>query len=250
MVILFALIVMRMSGAIAFNPVLGRTGIPAMVRSALILVISLMLFIGTGGALSHEPSTLIEFSVMLMKELLFGFTMGFGMELTHMVVRFAASIMDHSMGLTMAQVYDPQSNSQVSITSGLFHTFMVLLFFATDGHVRLIGIFIRSSLLIPFGAVAVRPELAQAVLEVFQECIVMGLQFAFPLMAMELVVEAAVGIMMRIIPQINVFAVNFQVKILAGLLMLLLLFNPMTDKIYMVMDYMYRIMEDLMMLMR
>ena len=78
----------------------------------------------------------------------------------------------------------------------------------------------------------------------------MGLQFAFPLIAMELVVEAAVGIMMRIIPQINVFAVNFQVKILAGLLMILLLFNPMTDKIYMVMDYMYRIMEDLMTLMR
>ena len=46
-------------------------------------------------------------------------------------------------------------------------------------------------------------------LEIFRNNIVMGVQFAFPIIAIEMVTEAAVGILMRMIPQINVFAVNF-----------------------------------------
>ena len=53
---------------------------------------------------------------------------------------------------------------------------------------------------------------------------------------MELVAEAAVGILMRVIPQINVFAVNFQVKIIVGLMLLVYLFNPMATKLYAVID--------------
>ena len=113
MFILFSLIVMRMSGAIALNPVFGRTNVPARVKAAFILVLSLMLYIGSGGILVHEPAVMAEYGVMLLKELLFGFTLGFGMELAFLVVRFASSIMDYSMGLTMAQVYDPQYNAHV-----------------------------------------------------------------------------------------------------------------------------------------
>ncbi|MGL5434403.1 MAG: flagellar biosynthetic protein FliR [Lachnospiraceae bacterium] len=250
MFILFALIVMRMSGAIALNPVFGRSNLPAFVKSALVLVISLMLYIGFGGTLSQQPSTMIEFGVMLIKELLFGFTLGFGMELSLLVVRFATSVMDYAMGLNMAQVYDPQSNTQMTITSGIYNAFMMLLFFATDGHVRLLGIFVGSAVIIPFGTVTIRPELAQAILAIFQECIVMGLQFAFPLVAMELVAETAVGILMRIVPQINVFVVNFQIKIIVGLLMLISLFSPMADKLNSTMNDAYRTIEHLITLMR
>lgn len=73
----------------------------------------------------------------------------------------------------------------------------------------------------------------------------MGMQFAFPLIAMELLSEAAMGILMRVVPQINVFAVNFQVKILVGLFMLLLIFSPMADRLSVILNEMYLIMEQL-----
>ena len=58
------------------------------------------------------------------------------------------------------------------------------------------------------------------------------------------------GILMRVVPQINVFAVNFQVKILVGLFMLLLIFSPMADRLYVILDLrMYLVMEQLVMLM-
>lgn len=250
MLILFSLIVMRMSGAIAFNPVLGRTNVPKRVKASFVLVLSLMLYMGFGGKLVHEPATMIEYGVMLAGELLFGFTLGFSMELSLLTVQFASAVMDYSMGLNIAQIYDPQYNTQLTITSGMYYAFMVLLFLATNGHLRLIAIFFQSALAVPFGTVAWKPELTQAMLGMFEQSILIGLQFAFPLIAMELVTEIAVGILMRIIPQVNVFVVNFQVKIIVGMFMLLFLFSPMSDKMYMILDQMFVAMQKLVVLMK
>lgn len=250
MLILFSLIVMRMTGAVALNPIFGRSNLPASARAALIMVLSVLLYISFGGQMAQEPQTMLEYGVMLIKELLVGFTLGFAVELAALVVRFASSIMDFAMGLTMAQIYDPQYHSQVTVTSGLYYAFFVLLFFATNGHMRVIGIFYRSATVLPFGAVTLNPELPQAILSIFRESITMGLQYAFPLVAMELVTETAVGILMRMIPQINVFAVNFQIKIIVGLFMLVLMFNPMADRLYQILDNMYLTMEQLLVMMR
>ena len=150
----------------------------------------------------------------------------------------------------MAQVYDPQYNTQMTITSGIYYAFMALIFLATDGHLRLIALFFSSARLVPFGEVVLRPELSELMLEIFKTSITTGFQFAFPLVAMELVTEAAVGILMRMIPQINVFAVNFQIKIMVGLMMLVYLFSPMGSRIYVMLDDMFLYMQRLIMLMR
>ena len=245
MFILFALVFMRMSGAILFNPLLGRTNYPRPAKGALIFALSLLLYLGVDGQLTHEPSSMLEFGFMLMKELMVGFALGFSMELAYAVIRFASAIMDYTMGLSMAQVYDPQYNTQMTITSNLYYAFLFLLFLAGDGHVRLLALFFVSARLIPFGQVAVNPGLAEMVLEIFKSNIIMGLQFAFPIIAMELVTEAAMGILMRMIPQINVFAVNFQLKIIVGLTMLLFMFGPMSERLYVIIDSMFVYMQQL-----
>lgn len=249
MLILFSLIVMRMSGAIALNPIFGRTNFPSSAKAAFVFVLSLMLYTGTGVRIQHQPATMIEYGAMLVMELLFGITLSFAIELSIMVVRFASAIMDYQMGLNMAQIYDPQYNTQMTITTGMYYAFLLLLFFAVDGHLRLLEIFYESSRLVPFGAVRVSPGLIMAVLDMFQQSIIMGVQFALPVVGMELVAETAVGILMRIIPQINVFVVNFQVKIIVGLLMLLFLFSPMSDKLYVVLDYMFEWLQRMVRLM-
>lgn len=79
---------------------------------------------------------MIEYGVMLVLELAVGFVLGFSMELFFMIIRFASSIMDHTMGLSMAQSYDPTTNTQMTVSSGLFRSVLFLLFLAGDGHVR------------------------------------------------------------------------------------------------------------------
>lgn len=238
-----------MSGAIALNPFLGRTNVPSFAKAAFIFVLSLLLYLGVGGQLQQEPASMLQYGVMLLGEVLFGFTLGFVMELAVLVVRFASAAMDFVMGLNMAQIYDPQYNTQMTITSGMYYAFLVMLFFAIDGHLSLIGLFYSSSRLVPFGMVSIGPELTGAILDIFCQSMVMGLQFAFPVIAMELVAEVAVGILMRIIPQINVFVVNFQVKIIVGMLMLVFLFSPMSDKILYILDYMFQSLQQVIRLM-
>ncbi len=249
MFILFALVFMRMSGAVMFNPVLGRTNIPNAYKGAFIFMLTLMMYMGVGGVLEHQPATMLEYGVMLVKELFIGFVLGFSMELFFMIIRFASSIMDHTMGLSMAQVYDPTTSTQMTVSSGLFYAFLFLLFLAGDGHVRFLGLIFASARLIPFGQVEFGPQVSQMMLEIFKTNIVTGLQFAFPIIAMEMVTEAAVGILMRMIPQINVFAVNFQLKIMVGLMMLVYMFSPMSDRLYMILDDMFIYLERLIALM-
>ena len=83
----------------------------------------------------------------------------------------------------------------------------------------------------------------------FSTAITMGMQLAFPLVAMELIAEAAVGILMRIIPQINVFVVNFQVKIVVGLMILVMMFSPMADRLYTVIGTLFTDMQQVVRLM-
>lgn len=245
MFILFALIFMRMTGAVMFNPVLGRTNLPRSYKGALIFALSLMMYLGVEGELIYEPATMLEYGIMLVQELLVGFVLGFSMELFFMIVRFASSIMDHTMGLSMAQSYDPTTNTQMTVSSGLYYAFLFLLFLAGDGHVRFLGMIFASARLVPFGRVQMGPEISQMMLEIFKTNIVAGLQFAFPIVAMELVTEAAVGILMRMIPQINVFAVNFQLKIMVGLMMLVYMFSPMSDKMNVMLQDMFLYMQRL-----
>ncbi len=246
MFILFSLITMRMTGAVALNPVFGRTNVPSQVKAAFIFAFSVLLYVSQGGELQKEPATLVEYGVMLVSELFLGFVIGFAIELAVLVVQYASAVMDFSMGLSMAQIYDPEYNTQMTVTSGVFYAFLMMLFLALDGHVWLVGLFFRSASEIPFGQVNINPYIGIKVLDMYTQAIYMGLQFAFPLIAMELVTEAAVGILMKIIPQINVFVVNFQIKLMVGLLMLVYLFSPMSDQLYEVIDFLERSVEDFM----
>lgn len=245
MFILFALVFMRMTGAVALNPILGRSNIPNAAKGAMIFSLSILMYAQSDGVLAHEPAYFLEFGLMLIKEMLIGFAIGFSMELSFAVVRFAAAVVDYIMGLSMAQTYDPQYNTQMTITSGMLYTFLVLLFLAGDGHVHLMALIYESARLVPFGEVVIRPELADLMLEIFKTSITTGLQLAFPIIAMEMVAEAAVGILMRVIPQINVFSVNFQMKIIVGLMLLVYLFTPIATKLYTVIDNIFIYIEQI-----
>lgn len=246
MLILFYLIVMRMSGAIAFNPVFGRSGIPPRFRAALVLMLSLMLYSYLGGTLRTEPGSLIELGVMLIKELFIGFCLGFGMELVFLIIRFATSVMDFSMGLSMAQVFDPATSAQSTVSTGLFFSFLLLLFLGTDGHLYFLQLFFETAERIPFGEVVLHLDTVTGyMLTIFRTSIESGLKIAFPIMGIELMTEISLGILMRVIPQINIFVVNFQAKIIVGLSMMFFLLNPLTDRMNVIFERLFQVLREL-----
>jgi len=231
MLLLFSFIVMRMSGAIAFNPIFGRVNYPQRARAAFILVLSFYCYSYTGGVLRVVPTSFLEYGFLLLKELFMGFCLGFAMDLCFLSLRFATSVIDFSLGLSMSQVFDPQSRSQATVSTGLFYGFLLLLFLSVDGHLRFLEILFRTIDTNPFGQVSIRLlMMPKLMLSLFVASMKMGLELAFPIMGIELMTEVALGILMRVIPQINIFQVNFQLKIAVGLSMIYFLMIPISDK--------------------
>lgn len=218
MILIF--VVCRMTGAILFNPILGRRNIPSMVKVGLALGIALFAAQNQYYVSVAHYSTL-EIMFSMFKELAVGYVMGAITQLFLSIFHIGGGVMDLQMGLGMASLYDPTTGMQISIIGNLITIMYTLLFFITNSHLRLIAIAVKSFDVIPIGFTAISPDVGIFMVELFSYILVYALQLAIPLIVTQLIVEVAVGIMMRVVPNINVFVVNLQVKLAVGIITIL-----------------------------
>lgn len=227
-ILLWSLIMMRVSGFILVNPIFGRRGIPGIVKAGLVMVLSLFLITLPSQEIIVIGS-LTEYIVLLLKEFVLGYIVGFVVSLFQYVIVLAGGIIDFQMGLSMATIYDAQSNSSLALSATMLNIAFMLLFFAIDGHIALFRLLIDLREIVPYGKMAFHIETGSQILKLFAQCTLLGVQLAFPIIALEFIGEAGVGILMKTIPQINIFAVNIQMKIFIGLIALVFLILPMGD---------------------
>lgn len=225
---LFIYIFARMSGFILFNPVLGRRTIPGIVRSGLIMTTSVMVYSMTSQTVAI-PGGVLEFSLKILLELSLGYLLGLIMNLFFYIPALAGEVIDTQMGMTMAKTYDAGAQASMSVTSTLLTTLMLLLFFVANGHHTLLRILLTSGAVVPYGAAAMGDAAANAVVQLFIDCTVLAVKLCMPILAAELIGQMGMGILMKIIPQINVFAINIELKVIIGLLLIFLLLAPFSE---------------------
>ena len=223
---LFELIFMRMSGFLLFNPLLGRSNLPAMVKTGMALVLSILVF-GTAGTGVPQPDTLVELAFRLLLELGIGLVLGFVMRVVFSVVQIGGEVIDTQMGMTMAQIYDASSQANLSVTASLLN--ILLDFFAENGHYTLMRLLTTSGELVPYGAAALGDGVYAYVIELFLACMLLAVKLAMPILAAELLGEVGMGVLMKAIPQINAFVINIELKVIIGLLLFFLLLTPINE---------------------
>ena len=226
---LFMMITGRMTGFVLFNPLFGRAGIPSMVKAEFSLLLAVTVFLMAPAGPSTVPTTLLELSLRFLLEMALGYVLGLVVNIFFYIPLLAGSSVDLQMGMTMGATYDPGSGASISVTATLLNLLMMLLFFAANGHHTLLRIILTSGDVVPFGAVALGPELYSAIVELFMECTLLGVKLCMPILAAELVGQVGMGILMKVIPQINVFAINIELKVIIGLALLLLLMAPFSE---------------------
>ena len=225
---LFELIFMRMSGFLLFNPLLGRSNLPAMVKTGMALVLSILVF-GTAGTGVPQPDTLVELAFGLLLELGIGLGLGFVMRVVFSVVQIGGEVIDTQMGMTMAQIYDASSQANLSVTASLLNILLILDFFAENGHYTLMRLLTTSGELVPYGAAALGDGVYAYVIELFLACMLLAVKLAMPILAAELLGEVGMGVLMKAIPQINAFVINIELKVIIGLLLFFLLLTPINE---------------------
>ena len=225
---LFELIFMRMSGFLLFNPLLGRSNLPAMGKTGMALVLSILVF-GTAGTGVPQPDTLVELAFRLLLELGIGLVLGFVMRVVFSVVQIGGEVIDTQMGMTMAQIYDASSQANLSVTASLLNILLILDFFAENGHYTLMRLLTTSGELVPYGAAALGDGVYAYVIELFLACMLLAVKLAMPILAAELLGEVGMGVLMKAIPQINAFVINIELKVIIGLLLFFLLLTPINE---------------------
>jgi len=225
---LFLYIAMRMSGFILFNPILGRSTFPGLFRIGFIMTLSVAVYSAYGGA-AEAPPAMLEYVVRLLLELGIGFAVGMMMRFFLYIPEQAGEIIDTQMGMSMAKNYDPSAHSSLTTTATILNLLMVLLFFAANGHLTLLRLMLTSGEIVPFGTAAFGADMAEHMAELFLECTLLSVKLSLPILAAELMGQVGMGILMKAIPQINVFAINIELKVLIGLLLLLFLLAPISD---------------------
>lgn len=227
-VTLFMMILARMTGFVLFNPLFGRQSIPGLVKSGLILLLSVTVFPMTDYR-PEIPEMMLALGAHLLLEMALGYLLGLVMNIFFYIPLLGGETIDTQMGMSMGKTYDPASQSSVSVSATLFNVLMMLLFFAANGHHTLLRIMLCSGRVVPFGQVAFGPELYAAVVELFVECTLMAVKLCMPILAAELLGQMGMGILMKVIPQINIFVINIDLKVIIGLALELLLIAPFSE---------------------
>ena len=225
---LFLFVTARVGGFVLFNPILGRTNIPAAFRTGMALVLSVFVT-SVSDQQPAQPSGLAEFMVLMLLEIFIGFLLGMAVNFFFYIPQLAGSMIDTQMGMTMNQMYDAGSAANMSVTGQILNVLMLLLFFAGGGHLTLLRMFITSEQIVPFGQVAVGLPAYHLLLELFVECTVLSVKLCMPVLAAELIAQVGMGVLMKVIPQINVFAINIELKVIVGLALVLVLTVPFSE---------------------
>lgn len=215
--LVFLLVMLRMTGVLVFSPILGRSNVPKIANAALAFVLAVLL-VNTIPAPNLPDPTLFTLTYWVMKELLIGIIAGVILQLFLSVLIVGGEMADMQMGMSMAKAFDPGSNASISISAQAYNIIFVLVFFASNSHLTLIHMTAQSFEILPVGTYVVNLDAFYMIPEMFSSILLLAIKLSLPILAIEIIVTFAVGIIMRIIPQINVFVVNIQFKLLIGLL--------------------------------
>jgi flagellar biosynthetic protein FliR len=222
------LVFVRIAGIVFFNPIMSRSNVPRMAKTGLVLLSSILIAPITTVSPDFRADA-VSLVISVGKELFVGFVLAYIFNVFYYMIFTAGDILDMQFGFSMAKVMDPGSNVQSAVTGNLVHIFFIGYIFATNTHALLIRLVVYSYSVIPVGAGNIVIEsLPEFIFEMFNTAFLMIVHLAFPFVAVEFIVEMCLGIMMKLIPQIHVFVINMQLKIIISIVMLYLLAEPIS----------------------
>ena len=219
----FLLILVRVTCFVYVAPFFSMRNTPANVRIAMSFFTSLLLYQALTPTEAVTYSTLTGYTVIVLKEAVVGLLIGFAANICTTIVNFAGSIADMETGLSMVTLMDPTSRESTSITGVLYQYVLMFMLIATGMYRYLFGALADTFILVPVNGAVLRAEsLMNSMLVFLTEYIIIGFRIVLPIFCSILLLNAVLGVLAKVAPQMNMFAVGIQLKVLVGLSVLFL----------------------------
>jgi len=214
----FILLVFRVGGLVFTSPIFGRVNIPQRAKIIFTVALGYLFFTLFPQTTAITYSTLIGFLFLCAGELLLGIALAFVTNIFFALTAFTAGqLIDMQVGYGIVNVYDIQNNTQAPMMGNVLNLMLLIVFFAVGNHLRLIEMIYLTIGRMPIGTLVFSPGIGMVALEVFSRAFMMGVMMALPILASGLTLEIALGVMMRMVPQIHMFVVGIPLKMIVGL---------------------------------
>lgn len=220
----------RILALIAVAPVLGNRVVPARVKIGLAILIAVV----ASPVLPAPPKVSIDSYAgfaLIARELLIGISLGFAVRVVFAAIEMAGEIVGLQMGLSFAGYIDPVSGGTGNVISRFFGTISVLMFLAINGHLLIVYGVIESFTVIPISLDGSFLTEGRRVASMGADLFRIALTIALPFILLMLLVNLAMGVMSRVAPQLNVFAIGFPITLTVGLVGMVLLLPYLANPI-------------------
>lgn len=226
---LYMLVFVRLAGCFIFNSVFSRRNIPTMLQMGFIFVLTILI---TPTLSDVNLDVLINvkyltYLLLLFKELFLGLALGFIFQIFTQLLYFVGDMMDLQFGLSMAKVFDPATNIQMAVMGSLINIFFIMFLFVTNSHLILIKIFAVTFDYLPVTSFFDYTRIPGFILDLFINTFILAVKLLIPYVVSGFTIELSMGILMKVIPQIHIFVINIQIKILLGITLMLILSQPL-----------------------
>lgn len=243
-----ALLLLRISGVMWTAPLFSSKVMPMSVKAALtVLLVALLLPVAeagsnawsaqamasgaasapagaqamASGAAATSADLVARFTVATaVTEVLIGMILGLGAAIFVAAGESAGDMLAVQMGLSGANVLDPMSQTQMPVLGQFLGLFVLALILSVGGHLVILGALADTLRLLPVGAPVDLAGGPLAALRLGGALLLMGVRFAAPVVAAMMIGNAALGVLARTVPQLNVLTVAFPVQIGLGLVVL------------------------------
>jgi flagellar biosynthesis protein FliR len=223
--VVWFLIFVRVMTMVGFAPLYNDASVPNTTKIGLAILMSYILMTAHGRAPFADVSASLNLGTLVIyvvKEIVVGIAIGYAITLVLAGVQFAGYLIATDMGLSMASIFNPELGEQVPVIGQLMNIVALLLFLLIDGHLFLIEALKSSFDVIPLASLDTIWSVGfmQTVVHLTGAVFVIAVKIAAPVMAATFLATVGLGILSRIVPQMQVFVFSMGLKVGVGLIML------------------------------
>lgn len=218
----YLVIFARIAAFIYSAPFFSMNTVPRRVKIGLTAVLAYFVFtIFPYQPLSYSGS--LGYLFLVAMNVIAGVTLGLFANISTSILSFAGQLMDMQIGFSMATEYDPATRNTVSLTSNIYNYAVLLIMLVSRLHYYIIEAIVDSFELIPLSGVVLNTEIYKLMVQYVADFCVIGFRIALPVFAAIMIVNAVLAILAKVAPQMNMFVIGIQLKVLIGLAVLVVI---------------------------
>ena len=213
----FAFIFLRIGAALMLMPGYSSSYVNVRLRLSIALMVSVVLIPFLNDYIPQPATTMAENMRILLLEIAYGIFLGVMMQFMYFAVSLCGNFIGQSSGFANAQMFDPTSQNQSIVTETFISVIAITVIFASDLHHLMLSAVIDSYEIWPAGGIFPTDDMTKFLTTIMNKSFIIGFKIGSPFIAFTLIFYTGMGLLSRLMPQLNIFFLSLPLQIYLGL---------------------------------